>query len=80
MAKDLAELLSRIAKNIMQGGNVRKGSNASLTVPSRSNLPGIWARNPARDAAKKRAVRETTNPGDVPFGYGLTIQEIPESG
>jgi len=60
MANDLAELLRRITKNIFPGDNVRKGPKESMSVPSRSILPGIGAKNPVRNAATKRAVRETT--------------------
>jgi hypothetical protein len=59
MANDLAELLRRITKNIFQGDNVRKGPKASISVPNRSIFPGNGARNPVRNAAKKRAVRKT---------------------
>jgi hypothetical protein len=59
MANDLAELLSKRTKNIFQGDNDNIGLRESLSVPSRSIFPGIGARNPARNAATKRTVRET---------------------
>ena len=55
----ITELFRRIKKNIFQGGSDRKGSNDSMSVLSRSNFPGIGARNPVRNAATKRIERTT---------------------
>jgi hypothetical protein len=58
-ANDVTELPIKRTKNTFRGGDVRKVSKESGSVPGRSVFPCMRARKSVMDDATIRAVRET---------------------